>query len=191
MSPLRLVATTCLSAIATFLVISAAGCGTKAVGINDCREIEEARCEAAIHCEDQIPVDDVEACKRFYRDQCLHGLATEEDPSSSAVRDCVAAITGAGRCAEESGADTLITECDGSDELKQWFDAKRVETVCDVIERPQYIAACYFLNDTEDEPPAGGEGGATGNPFVGGSAGADGAAGTQGAAGREMAGAGG
>jgi hypothetical protein len=182
MSPLRLVATACLSSVATFLVLHAAGCGTKAVGVNDCREIEEARCEAAAHCGDQIPVDDVDACKRFYRDQCLHGLATENDPSSSAVRDCVAAIAGAGHCAADTGADTLIGECDGGDELDQWYD-KRIETVCDVIEKPQYTAACYFLNDTDEEPPSGGDGGAPGNPFAGGSSGANGAAGAQGTAG--------
>jgi hypothetical protein len=178
MSSLRLAATTGLSAVLTFIMLQAIGCRTKAVGINDCREIEEARCEAAVHCGDQIPVDDVEACKRFYRDQCLHGLAIDDDPSSSAVRACVAAITSAGNCAKNDGADTRIEDCADAPELMQGFDAERLETACDVIERPQYTAACFFLNDTDDEPPApAGEGGAGGASFVGGAAGSEGAAG--------------
>ena len=180
MSPLRFVATAGLSAVVTFLVIQAAGCGTKAVGIGECREIEDARCEAAAHCGEQIPVDDVEACKRFYRDQCLHGLAVKEEPSSSAVRDCVAAITSAGNCARDQGADTPIAKCDELAEAVY----QELETVCDVIERPQNIDACFFLNDSGDEPSAtGGQGGATSNPFGGNSAGTEGAAGNATAAG--------
>jgi hypothetical protein len=75
------------------------GCGTDAVDVDGCRQIEEARCR-------QIPAcgisferpyftsgTDVDACVRFYDDACLHGLAVS-DPGPSAVSACVAAISG-------------------------------------------------------------------------------------------------
>ncbi len=180
MSPLRFVATMSISAVATFLVFQGTGCGTKAVGIADCREIEEARCEAAAHCGEQIPVDDVEACKRFYRDQCLHGLVTEKDPSSSAVRACVTAIAQAGECAAESGPDTPIRRCAEPPDVV----VGKIETACDVIERPQFTAACFFLNGSDEEPPHG-EGGAPNNPFGGATAGTEAAGGSAGGEGSQ------
>jgi hypothetical protein len=74
-----------------------AGCGTDAVDIDGCKQIEEARCRQAPAC--GIPIDrpwftsgtDVDSCIRFYDIACLHGLDVS-DPGPSAVSACVAAI---------------------------------------------------------------------------------------------------
>jgi hypothetical protein len=39
------------------------GCGTAAVGIDDCRDIEQARCDAAAACRDRRPAPWREACE--------------------------------------------------------------------------------------------------------------------------------
>jgi hypothetical protein len=73
------------------------GCGTGAVNVDGCRQIEEARCRQGPAC--GIPLEppyftsetDVDACIRFYDDACLHGLAAS-DPGAAAVNACVAAI---------------------------------------------------------------------------------------------------
>lgn len=78
----------------------AAGCGTDAVGVETCRTIETTRCEQAPRCPGvdlnvplhrDSPKTDVEACIRFYRDACLHGLSTG-DPGGPATQACVNAI---------------------------------------------------------------------------------------------------
>ena len=83
------------SAVCAFTLVSASGCGTDAKGIDDCREIEQARCAAAKNCGTVANVDE---CQRFYRDQCLHGLAVSL-PTSTQLKQCVHTIDQAGLCA--------------------------------------------------------------------------------------------
>jgi len=77
----------------------AGGCGTDAVDVDGCRQIEEARCNQAPACGIRLtePVftsgTSVQACVRYYDDACLHGLAVA-DPGPTAVSACVAAIKG-------------------------------------------------------------------------------------------------
>jgi hypothetical protein len=91
------------AAVAMWLAGSA--CGTGAVGVGECRQIEAARCRQAVACGISIEPPyyssgtDVGACIRFYDTACLHGL-TVADPGASAVNACVAAI--------ESGDCTLV-----------------------------------------------------------------------------------
>ncbi|MDB4945278.1 MAG: hypothetical protein JWP97_4812 [Labilithrix sp.] len=75
-----------------------AACGTDPVGVDSCRKIESARCENAPSCGIDLtqpahrgdsPNLDVGACKRFYDDQCLHGLVVSEDPGAVKVQACV------------------------------------------------------------------------------------------------------
>jgi len=83
-------------------VVSALACGTEPVGVESCRLIEYARCENAKSCgidldiprhrDDDDDKQDVGACKRFYKDACLHGLAAPADPGIVAVQACVDAI---------------------------------------------------------------------------------------------------
>src|ERR1700722_8301335 len=78
------------------------GCGTDAVDVDGCKQIEEARCR-------QIPAcgiaferpyftsgTDVDSCVRFYDDACLHGLAVG-DPGPAAISACGARINGDSR----------------------------------------------------------------------------------------------
>ena len=126
---LNVVASAFASGLFMFVVVSGAGCGTNAQAVDECRDIEQARCEAGEPCG---LVDDVDACKRFYRDHCLHGMVVES-PGQAQVDACVSAIEAAGASME-----------------------------CDVVLYPERTAECSFLSPSP--PPAGGDGGAGGNP---------------------------
>lgn len=103
-----------VAAAVTLGLASAFACGTDPVGVETCRKIEHARCENAKSCGIDIssqPVhrrdgktpelqdqQDVGACKRFYDDECLHGLVTTSDPGAVQAQACVDAINGATSC---------------------------------------------------------------------------------------------
>src|SRR5580658_3967281 len=84
-------------AVLAALALSGAGCGTSPVGVNACKQIEEARCRHAPTCGVSLQPpystngNDVDECIRFYEVACLHGLAVP-DPGAAAVNACVAAI---------------------------------------------------------------------------------------------------
>lgn len=107
-----------------------AACSIETVGQDACQKIEEARCEQASRCGDQLKVTDVAACKRFYRDQCLHGLAIEADPGTAVVDQCVKAIEAAGAC--PVGQSCVPT-------------TQPVADACEIIKAPQLASACAFL----------------------------------------------
>jgi hypothetical protein len=75
----------------------ASGCGTGAVDVDGCRQIEEARCRKAPACgillttPDFTSGSDVDACIQYYDLACLHGIVAS-DPGPTAVAACVAAI---------------------------------------------------------------------------------------------------
>jgi hypothetical protein len=167
MSYLRTLSLTLLSAAASFCLVSAQGCGTGAVGVSECRNIEQARCVAAKPCG---LIDDVDACERFYRDHCLHGLAVKP-PVDAVVQTCISVIEAAGKCAEVD-PETPLAEC------KKPVTARvnGLKTTCDVVAHPELATECSFLLDT---PPVetGGAGGEAGSD-AGGAAGTTGAAGT-------------
>jgi hypothetical protein len=95
--PLALLA----AAGALAVVLSAAGgCGTDATGVEQCKQIEEARCRraATITCPDikLMPPyftsgSSSDACVRYYDTACLHGLDVGV-PASGDVDQCVSAI---------------------------------------------------------------------------------------------------
>ena len=76
-------------------------CGTDAVGIDACRQIETARCLQAPNCGIDLstpvhrdaPKTDIDACIRFYHEQCLHGLASGKEPGQVQVTACIDVIT--------------------------------------------------------------------------------------------------
>jgi hypothetical protein len=125
-------------------VLLAIGCGTKAVGMTECRDIEFARCQAGVSCG---LVRDVEACKQHYQDHCLHGLAVDDVPRQNKIKDCVDAITAAGTCAKRHGRKATPKQCgdDFSDS-----DAKRI---CDIVDEPEQAAQCTFLIPDPEEKP--------------------------------------
>jgi hypothetical protein len=150
---LRTSALACLSALAGFGLVSSPGCGTDAKGVEDCRDIERARCNAAAACG---IVTDVEACQRFYRDHCLHGMASLP-PSPGAVDQCVETINSAGSCAKvgEDGAMTLLTDCTAASGV---LTATGATYACDLVKKPELADRCAVLAGAE----ASGEGGAAG-----------------------------
>jgi hypothetical protein len=150
MSYSRSLSATLLSALTTFGIVTASGCGTKAVGIDECRDIERARCRAGAYCG---IVDDVPACERYYRDHCLHGLATKP-PSGAVVAACVQNIEAAGRCASK-GAETPLNACDEDVSPRRG----NLRTACDVVAHPELTSECAFLTDTPPVDGGGGQGG--------------------------------
>jgi hypothetical protein len=150
-----------LSAVFALMLVSAAGCGTDAKGVDECREIEQARCAAAQNC----GVSDVPACQRFYRDQCLHGL-TLASPGSVKVKACVATIRAAGQCAAQAPNASL----DGCGTVKE---------ACAIVNNPETTADCAFLSANADA----GAGGSGGESAAAGSSGSASAEDTAGAAG--------
>lgn len=164
MSSLRSVWASLLSATLAFALVNGAGCSTGAVGIGTCRQIETARCRASVSC-GTLNEGDVEACERFYRDQCLHGLSTAEPPSSE-VSECVAVIQAAAQCAADAGSASIeLDDCD------PFVTAThiRLNLACDVVAHPERADECAFLRPVPEPPDA--VGGAPNEPEDPGTAG--------------------
>ena len=125
----------------------AASCGDDPVGVEACRTIETARCEATTAC----GVSDTESqyCVAFYRDQCLHGIAnTHADLSANATTACVDAIRSVAGCARTGAMSmaqcptiALVADKDPASVLP-----------CAIIKRtPQVLNACAFLTPNADD----------------------------------------
>jgi len=170
MSVLSLTCCSLLSAVCAFTLVSATGCGTDAQGVDDCRDIEQARCAAAKSC-GLISEADVPECQRFYRDQCLHGLPVGS-PGSVKVKECVATIRAAGLCAAQGqGADTPLGSCDSVT-----LSAPGVDTACGIVSEPERAVECSFLTPNADAGVggannSGGSGNGAGEAGQGGSGG--------------------
>ncbi|WP_437942170.1 hypothetical protein [Sorangium sp. So ce341] len=166
------------------VTLATQSCGTAAVGIDACRQIETARCEAAAACPAWVGSADaderVDACVEFVWDQCLHGIenaGTEDhpapEPTGSQIKACVDAVGATRKCAADNVAS--MAECsaaplvDGADEAI---------SPCDVITRRAHaLEACAFVDDPTGAGGGAGEGGG------GGSAGGDGEGGGNGGGG--------
>ncbi len=116
------------------------GCGTSPVNPDGCKSIENARCRALPACPGYENLD-VDACLRFYRDQCLHGLGTGTDPGQPRVDQCVRAIETAGACAAQARPECQVSA------------HTHVMNACDFLAQPQSIipSECDFL---APPPPA-------------------------------------
>jgi hypothetical protein len=132
------------------------GCGTDAVGVDACRKIESARCEAAAPCGQFAVTGSVDECKRFARDNCLHGLALPAEPSDVAVSDCVEAIQLAGKCAADRRPDYAPSRCSAT-----LFGESSAKKICEIVKEPERTPQCAFLvtepvkKPTLDETDAG------------------------------------
>lgn len=84
--------------LSLLLGIFATACGSEGRGNDACEAIETARCRRAPACGIDLPgpfangADNVDNCIAYYKDQCLHGLASGESPRASTIDGCVAAI---------------------------------------------------------------------------------------------------
>ena len=107
-------------------------------------------------------MSDVAECQRFYRDQCLHGLAVNS-PGPAIVKKCVETIHQAGLCATQ-GADTPLSDC-----TNQVTDSPTAaKTACDIVSTPEVTSECRFLIPAPDAGTAG-SGGSAGSAGTGGS----------------------
>jgi hypothetical protein len=105
---------------ASGIILGFVACNSSAVGVEACKQIEQARCLNAPACGFPLtpPVSrdgvghELDACVRYYDDACKHGLASKIDPGPAAVQACVDAIN------------------HGS---------------CNVVEAPESDPACAFL----------------------------------------------
>ncbi len=158
-----------LSAVTAFTLLSGAGCGTDAKGVDDCREIEQTRCTAAKNCG---IVSDVSECQDYYRDQCLHGLAVSP-PGSTVLNACVATIRAAGACALE-GTSTAPSDCSAGPPSV----ATTAVTTCEIVTSPEKTSECSFLMPVVVDAGAGGSSGSGGSAGSGGESGAAGASGS-------------
>ena len=173
MSYFRSLSATLLSAAATFSIVTAS-CGTSAVGVDDCRDIEQARCRASASCfdADGVPlIQDAPACERYYRDHCLHGFAVKP-PAGADVSGCIQLIQKAGRCAQED-PDSELSCTETSSAAKSGFSK-----ACDVVTHPERADECAFLTDVPETDGGAGQGGQAGSDASGaGTSGQSGAAG--------------
>jgi hypothetical protein len=125
---------------ALLTLLAPASCGSDAVGIDECRTIETARCEAATAC--GFTPEKVQACTLFYRDECLHGVENADagTPVTTAVDACVAAVNATAACAK-AGAKT-IEGCAGA-ALIPGADATLAPCVI-LSAKVELLAACAF-----------------------------------------------
>ncbi len=170
MSVLSLSCCSLLSAVCAFVLVSSAGCGTDAQGIDECRNIEQARCAAAKSC-GLIGAADVPECQRFYRDQCLHGLPVPA-PGSNKVKAAWRRFKPPQACAEAAGADAPLSQCSPAVSL----EATGVDTACGIVKEPEKAVECSFLTPSADgggggASNAGGSGNAGGEAALAGSGG--------------------
>ena len=133
------------------------GCSTDAVGIDACRTIESARCEAAPSCEGDdtsfgiATEEQVRNCKVFYNDHCLLGLendAAEPDPDD--VTKCEAAIQNVAACKTSRVAS--MADCqDKKGKAVEMVDAAAAQlTPCEAIKAPEKIKVCKFIEAVEE-----------------------------------------
>jgi len=132
------------------LAFALAHCGSDAVGIDACRQIEEARCEAARTCglprtgtpPGSVTDEQVESCKLFYRDQCLHGIQNDQTETTEAdTQQCVAAVNAATACAQSGAAD--MSACPGAPLAT---GADPAVAPCTIITSAvEKLAACAFV----------------------------------------------
>lgn len=125
------------------IILGCFGCGTKATLVEECRQIELARCRSAAECG---LVPDEAACRRYVDDQCRHGFPGDLGPSKSDVQACAEAIEDIATCADRSGGKTDPNECKQSSLHETGEDR-----VCDLVERPEKLADCRFLQTDEED----------------------------------------
>ncbi len=156
--------------------ILSAGCGPTAVGVEACRKIEDARCDAASAC--GLSKDQIEDCKLFYQDQCLHGIENSAHrPTETEVNTCIASVKATGACA--SGGVLTMKACVDAPVL----DEAQGTAPCDIIlVSAHQLTACAFADAPDDAgtttttsattTSSGGTGGTAGS--TGGTAGSTG-----------------
>ncbi len=148
----------------------APGCGTDAVGIEACRQVESTRCNLAPTCAgfdgspNLVSEDEVKNCREFYRDHCLLGLEnTKAEVGQADIDACVKALNQTAECDAPKKSETGacdVTLRDGVDPTVR---------PCEVLQNPHWLQACKWLDknkkikvgDGSGEGGGGGAGGGT------------------------------
>jgi hypothetical protein len=149
------------AALPLLLLAASPGCGTDAKGVDDCRDIERARCEAAFACGQ---VSDLDRCRRFYRDHCLHGLAVTPPPQHQ-VEACVGTIQRATACVKRHGTGVTLADCQSGGEGEVvTTDPIGISYACELVSTPERSGECSFLTpDPIPDPGDDGDGGESGS----------------------------
>ncbi len=122
----RLLAKLTTAGLFAGVIGAAAACGTDAVGVDACREIEAARCKRAAECAIALDAprpagDPTAACERFYLDACLHGIQSGREPTVPQRKACVDAVT---------------------------------TGTCEIVRQPEKAPGCAFIIPDESSPAA-------------------------------------
>lgn len=132
------------------VALALASCTTDAANVDGCRLIESARCDLAPACS---PGFDVDACKRFYRDECLVGTGAADASDTNAPQACVDALQAcaAADAGGDAGCPGLVAapQCSG-DAGDLPLNSCNVVMVC-----PQALAACAWVVATPVVADAG------------------------------------
>jgi len=135
-----------LLAVGLPLGATLASCGTDAVGVEACRQIETTRCESLVSCPaDQggfAGQEQITACSLYYRDQCLLGIESTVEPSEAQVTACVDAVKATAACAK-AGAPSM-NGCAGAPLIAS-ADPTAVSPCRMIVEKVELLAACSFV----------------------------------------------
>ncbi|WP_437311538.1 hypothetical protein [Sorangium sp. So ce388] len=172
------------------VILAAQSCGNDAVGVDACRQIERARCEAAAVCPEWVGTaaadERVKTCVEFYWDHCLHGIENDgtggsdhaaAEPTSEDVQACVDAVGATRKCASDKVA--TMAEC--SVDLVAPGEDASISPCVVITQRAHALGACTFVVDPTGAGGGGGAAGSGGAPGGTGDGGS-GAAGSGGAA---------
>lgn len=144
------VAVVALASLALPALGALASCGTSAAGIEACRQIEAARCEAMQAC--GLSADEAASCSSFYHDQCLHGVEDPTaNPDTSTIDACVAAVNAAGACARGGAAN--MAACPAAP-LVPSANATALTPCAVISQNAHLLVACAFVVKDEAPPPA-------------------------------------
>ncbi len=127
-----------------------ASCSTGSLGVDACRQIEEARCGLAPAC---TPGFDVDRCQRYYRDECLNGIQNATSPvdPGTLAPACIDALNSVAGCLDAS---TSSAACEALVPDASCYEVDAAATVCNVILAcPEALAACAFVGT--EVPDAG------------------------------------
>lgn len=169
----------------------AMSCDRGATGEEACRQIEAKRCEYLIGCPEApniVDEDDIVACRVFYRDQCLFGIANDSfnaDPDEGLLNNCLIALDQTGACKAAPGGEIIQCATPVSFDSEVLRLAMNVEpknfdvtgvNACQLLKWPQALDGCSFLRVAAVDPAtttaaAGGTGGTTSAGGTGGTGG--------------------
>lgn len=136
-------------------------CTTGAVGVDACRQIESARCDAVPACEGDDPSFGISTevqirnCKVYYNDFCLVGLENaKNEPIQDDVDDCSAAIGVVAAC-QRDNIDILV-EClriaEEPEERVAFVLAEFADiSPCEALRFPERLSDCAFIAKPDDD----------------------------------------